>query len=177
MKLEVKRPEKVVEFCLDGELYAEYQAAKDDLDVSRRKALADKRLADPTLALARDVVELGEKIRSESVKFLIRGLPRKRWGTLTAENPAREGNQIDKGYGFNLEAVMLEAIPESIVSVSKDGEPVEFDPAADWEATAEDMTDIQYEDFVIAVLSVNRGRQEVPFSLDAYRQISDSEKM
>jgi hypothetical protein len=133
-------------------------------------------MADPTVALAHALVELGEKIRAESVKFLLRGLPRKRWGTLTAENPAREGNQIDKSYGFNVEAVMIEAIPESIVSVSKDGEPVDFDPAADWEATAEDMTDIQYEDFVLAVLTVNRGRQEVPFSLDAYRQISGSEK-
>lgn len=176
MKLEVKRPEKFVEFCLDGELHGEYETAKAELDMARRKALADKRLNDPTIKLAQHVVDLGDKIRAESVRFLIRGLPRKRWATLTAENPAREGEALDKSYGCNIEAVMIEAIPESIVSVTRDGEPVDFDPAKDWEGTADDMTDIQYEDFVVAVLTVNRGRQEVPFSLDAYRRISDSDK-
>ncbi|GAA1337127.1 hypothetical protein [Arthrobacter roseus] len=176
MKLEVKRPEKYVEFCLDGDLYGEYETAKEELDLARRKAMADKRLNDPAVELARKLIALGDKIRGESVRFLLRGMPRKRWATLMAENPPRDGDAVDKAHGFNVEAVMIEAIPESIISVTKDDKAIEFTPAEDWSPTADDMTDIQYEDFVVAVLSVNRGRQEVPFSLDAYRRISDSDK-
>ena len=178
MKLELKRPEKTVEFCLDGSLYAEYQEAERELQDARKKALAvrDGRMSDPAKPLAQKVVDLGEQIRAESATFLLRALNRKRWQTIVAENPARKDNAADKGYNFNLDAVLGEAIPESIVSVSKDGEPVEFDPAADWDALADEMTDRQYEDFGYAVLELNRGRQEVPFSLDAYRKIAASEK-
>jgi hypothetical protein len=178
LKLELKRPEKTVEFCLDGGLYAEYAAATRELEDTRKKALArrDDRLTDPSLPIAKKVVDLAEQIRAESIHFLLRALTRKRWQTLVAENPSREGNAADKGYGFNLDAVLVAAIPESIVSVTKDGEPVEFTPAEDWEALADEMTDRQYEDFGVAVLELNRGRQEVPFSLDAYRKMLASDQ-
>ena len=38
------------------------------------------------------------------------------------------------------------------------------------------MTDSQYEDFVLATLRVNKGRNEVPFSLSAYRTIQASDQ-
>ena len=178
MKLELKRPEKTVEFCLDGSLYAEYEAAVRDLEDARKKALAvrDERLTDPAKPIAVRVVELSERIKAESVTFLLRALNRKMFQTLVAENPARKDNQSDKGYGFNLDAVLQAAIPASIVGVSKEGDPVDFDPATDWEALADEMTDRQYDDFGLAVLELNRGRQEVPFSLDAYRKIAASDK-
>jgi hypothetical protein len=36
------------------------------------------------------------------------------------------------------------------------------------------MTDAQYEDFMTGVLTVNRGRVEVPFSFAASREILNS---
>lgn len=176
MKLEVKRPEQTVQFCLDGALYAQYATAEEELKEARRQDLAvkDGRLNNSTTALARQVVELRGRIQEESVSFLMRGMNRKDWATLTAENPPRDGNPVDKPYGFNVEAVIDAAIPRSIVSVTKAGEPVEFDPAKDWDGTADGMTDRQYEDFGMAVIALNRGRQEVPFSLDAYRRIQGS---
>ncbi|MFC3299640.1 hypothetical protein FJV46_10700 [Arthrobacter agilis] len=176
MKLEVKRPEQTVQFCLDGALYAQYATAEEELKEARKKDLAtkDSRLNSTTTKLARELVELRGRIQQESVSFLMRGMNRKEWATLTAENPPREGSAVDKPYGFNVEAVIDTAIPRSIVSVTKDGEPVEFDPAKDWDETADEMTDRQYEDFGMAVIALNRGRQEVPFSLDAYRRIQDS---
>lgn len=178
MKLELKRPEKTVEFCLDGSLYAVHAEAVKDLAEARKKSLAnrDGRMTDPTIPLAKRVMEIGAQVEAESAHFLLRALQRKRWQTLVAENPSRDGNASDKGYGFNLEAVLNVAIPESIVSVTRNGESVEFDPAEDWDALADEMTDRQYEDFGIAVLELNRGRQEVPFSLDAYRKTLDSDK-
>jgi len=38
------------------------------------------------------------------------------------------------------------------------------------------MTDSQYEDFVLATLRVNKGRNEVPFSLSAFRMIQPSDQ-
>lgn len=176
MKLEVKRPEQHVQFCLDGALYAQYSAAEEELKEARKKDLAtkDARLNSATTKLARDLVELRGRIQQESVSFLLRAMNRKDWSTLTAENPPREGNPVDKPYGYNIEAVIDAAIPRSIVSVTKDGEPIEFNPAEDWDGTADEMTDRQYEDFGMAVIALNRGRQEVPFSLDAYRRIQGS---
>lgn len=177
MKLSVKRPETTVEFCLDGELFSRYQEVEDDLKEARQQGLADKRLNGAASVIARHLVEITEQMRAESVTFTLRGMPRKDWAKLVAENPARDGNQLDKTYGFNLDEVMEVAIPACIVGVKKHGEPVEFDPAADWDALADDMTDAQYENFVIKTLTVNRGRQEVPFSQAAYKLTADSDQM
>jgi hypothetical protein len=54
------------------------------------------------------------------------------------------------------------------------GEALEFDAATEWGPLADDMTNSQYEDFVLAVLRVNAGRNEVPFSLSAFRMTQDS---
>jgi hypothetical protein len=123
------------------------------------------------------VQELEAQMRDSTVTFLIRGLKRGEWQELTAANPPRDKNQLDAGYGYNIEAVMLTAIPKSIVSVTntKD-EPLPFDPATEWDGLAEDMTNSQYEDFVLAVMKVNTGRNDVPFSLSASRMIQDSEE-
>jgi len=177
MKLTVKRPETTVEFCLDGELFSRYEELNADLTEARQKGLADKRLNAPAASLAKQIVELTEQMRAESVTFTLRGMQRKDWAKLVAENPARPDNQLDKTYGFNLEAVMNAAIPACIVAVKRDGEPVDFDPAEDWSQLADDMTDSQYETFVVKTLTVNRGRQEVPFSQAAYKLTADSEQM
>lgn len=177
MKLSVKRPETTVEFCLDGELFSRYQELEDDLKQARQRALADKRLNSAPSALAKQLVEVTEQMRAESATFTLRGMPRKDWATLVAENPARDGNSLDKTYGFNVDDVMAAAIPACIVGVKKQGEPVEFDPAKEWDDLADDMTDAQYETFVVKTLTVNRGRQEVPFSQAAYKLTADSEQM
>jgi hypothetical protein len=72
---------------------------------------------------------------------------------------------------------MVAAIPLSIAAVENAaGDALPFDPASEWDALADEMTNSQYEDFVLAVLRVNAGRNEVPFSLSAFRMIQDSER-
>ena len=177
MELSVKRPETTVEFCLDGELFSRYEELNADLVEARKRSLADDRLNGEPAIIAKKLVEVTEQMRAETVTFTLRGMPRKDWAKLIAENPPRDGHPADKGFGANAESLMTTAIPACIVSVKKDGKPVEFDPAKKWEALADDMTDSQYDAFVLKTFSVNRGRQEVPFSQAAYKLTADSEQM
>lgn len=177
MKLTVKRPETTVEFCLDGELFSRHEELNADLTEARKRSLADGRLNGEPAIIAKKLVELTEQMRAESVTFTLRGMPRKDWAKLVAENPPRDGNQGDKNNGANLEAIMGTAIPACIVSVKKAGEAVEFDPETDWEPLADDMNDAQYDAFVLKTMAVNRGRQEVPFSQAAYKLTADSEQI
>lgn len=177
MKLTVKRPETTVEFCLDGELFSRYEELTADLAEARKMALADGRLNGEPNTIARQIVSLAQEMRAETVTFTLRGMPRQDWAKLIAENPPREDHPVDRNFGANAEALMAEAIPACIVGVKKDGEPVEFTPATDWAELAAEMTDSQYDEFVLKTMSVNRGRQEVPFSQAAYKLTADSEQM
>lgn len=177
MALVVKRPETRVLFCLDGDLKAAHEAAEAEFNVARSRSLADVRLNDPTKDLAKKVNDLEEEMKASTVSFLVRGMKRGDWNELVAEHSPRDGNALDKSYGFNVEGLMKVAVPKSIAGVfnNKD-EPLPFVVSDEWDALADDMTDSQYEDFVLATLRVNKGRNEVPFSLSAFRMIQDSDQ-
>jgi hypothetical protein len=175
MKLSIKRPETTVDLCLDGSLHAEWRKAQLELERVQKQNAGDDRLNTPARAIAERIESIQEAMRAEVVTFTVRALPRNEWSGLVESNPPREGNKLDAEiYGFNLAAVMGAAIPACIVKAEQHGEPLEFNPNADWDALADDMTDAQYEDFMQAVLQVNRGRQDVPFSYAALREIQSS---
>ena len=177
MALVVKRPETRVLFCLDGNLKAEHEAAEAEFNAARSRSLADARLNSPVRDLAQKVSEIEEEMKASTVEFVIRGMKRGDWNDLVAEHAPREGNALDKSYGFNVESLMTVAVPKSIAGVENhSGEALDFDAAVEWAALADDMTDSQYEDFVLAVLRTNKGRNEVPFSLSAFRMIQDSDQ-
>ena len=177
MALTIKRPETRVQFCLDGNLKAEHEAAEAEFNAARNRSLADARLNDPVKDLARKVADIEEAMKASTVEFVIRGMKRGDWNDLVAAHAPREDNTLDKSYGFNVESLMTAAIPKSIAGVeNRAGESLPFDVTAEWEALADDMTDSQYEDFVLATLRVNKGRNEVPFSLSAYRTIQASDQ-
>jgi len=177
MALVIKRPETRVAFCLDGNLKAEHEAAEAEFNAARSRSLADARLNDPVKDLAKKVHDIEDAMKASSVEFIIRGMKRADWNDLVAAHAPREDNTLDKTYGFNVEALMTVAIPKGIAGVENEaGEPLDFDVAAEWDALADDMTDSQYEDFVLATLRVNKGRNEVPFSLSAFRMIQDSDQ-
>jgi hypothetical protein len=177
MALTIKRPETRVALCLDGDLKAAHEAAEAEYTAENNRRLADPRLGSSTRSLAQKVLDLEQQMKEGSVTFTIRGLKRGVWSELMAEHPAREKNALDSVYGFNVESLMVEALPQSIAGVENaDGEPVPFDVAKEWDPLVEDMTNSQYEDFVLAVIRVNAGRNEVPFSLSAFRTTQDSEQ-
>jgi len=175
--LVVKRPETRVLFCLDGDLKAEHEAAEAEFNAARAQSLADARLNSPVKDLAQRVNDLEEKMKAATVSFLVRGMKRGDWNELVAAHAPREGNALDKSYGFNVEALMKVAVPKSIAGVENHaGAALDFSVKDEWDALADDMTDSQYEDFVLATLRVNKGRNEVPFSLSAFRMIQDSDQ-
>jgi hypothetical protein len=177
MALTVKRPETRVKFCLDGDLRSAHEAAEAEYIAANNRRLADPRLGDSTRSLAQKVQDLEAQMNDASVTFIVRGLKRGDWTELTTEHAPREGNNLDSTYGFNIESLMTAAIPRSISAVENSkGEPLEFDPVTEWDALADDMTNSQYEEFVIAVIKVNAGRNDVPFSLSAFRATQDSEQ-
>jgi len=177
MALVIKRPETRVAFCLDGNLKAEHEAAEAEFNELRKRSLGDPRLNDPTKELAKKVNDIEEAMKASTVEFKIRGMKRGDWSELSAAHAPREGNSVDKNYGFNVETLMIEAIPQSIAGVENQaGGALDFDVKTEWETLADDMTDSQYEDFVLAVLRVNRGGNDVPFSLSAFRMIQDSDQ-
>jgi len=186
VSLVVKRPEKRVEVCLDGSLQAEWEAAEAALAEERQLKLVDARLNSTVRAKAEAVREIEEKARARSVTFLLRGMPRHVWDAFVAEHPEREGNELDKAYGYNTETIfdavlahklpvgITAEVPPTIVSVTKqDGTPVEFSPA-EWQAFADELTNAQYGSFQVAVNEINRGRTNVPFSPAAYRETRPS---
>ena len=177
MALVVKRPETRVKFCLDGDLKAAHEAAEAEFNAVRSRSLGDARLNDPARDLAKKVSDIEEAMAASTVEFVVRGMKRADWNDLVAGHAPREGNALDKSYGFNVETLMTAAIPKSIAGVeNQTGEALDFDVASEWTALADDMTDSQYEDFVLATLRVNKGRNEVPFSLSAFRMIQDSDQ-
>jgi len=177
MALVVKRPETRVSFCLDGDLKAEHEAAEAEFNAARNRSLADGRLVDSSRELAKKVSELESAMKASTVEFIIRGMKRADWNDLVAAHAPREDNALDKSYGFNVEALMIDALPKATAGAeNQSGEPLDFDAASEWDALADDMTTSQYEEFVVAVLRVNKGRNEVPFSLSAFRMIQDSDQ-
>lgn len=177
MALTIKRPETRVAFCLDGNLKAEHEAAEAEFNAARNRSLADARLNDPVKELAKKITDIEEAMKASTVEFVIRGMKRGDWNELVAAHAPREDNALDKTYGFNVESLMTVAIPQGVAGVENQaGEALDFDVKTEWDALADDMTDSQYEDFVLATLRVNKGRNDVPFSLSAFRMIQDSDQ-
>ena len=175
MTLTVKRAETRVPLCLDGDLKAAHEAAEAEYNAENNRRLADPRLASSARKLAEKVQAIEAQMKDSTVTFLIRGMKRGDWAELSAENPPREKNALDLNWGYNIETLMTSAIPKCIVGVENAaGEPLDFDPAKDWAPLADEITNSQYEDFVLAVVKVNAGRTDVPFSLSAFRMTQDS---
>jgi len=170
----MKRIETTVELCLDGSLYAEWKQAQAELEQSKKKAVVDDRLNSPVRTLAAQIQDLEAKVVKETVTFTVRAMSRKEWREITLANPPREGNDLDKnGYGFNVDAVMEAAIPRSVVAAAKSGRKLP-DAAKLWAELEPDMSESQYDDFAVAVLQVNRGRMDRPFSYAASLEMQAS---
>lgn len=162
----VERPEKVVPFCTNLNLKAEHERAVVALEDARKNAAGDPREAgSPALTeAAQRVQELEREMQAHTVEFTIRGLRRKVWVEFFESHPARPDNVGDKRVGFDTSA-LDPIIAQSIVAVTRhDGQPEQFDPAAEWEDLADKMTNGQWSDFANAVIEVNHEVRSAPFS-------------
>lgn len=174
----MKRAERRVTLCLDGELYAKYEDAEARLSEARLKQATDRRLNSPVLAIEKEVFELFEAQRKETITFVLRALPRAKWDALVEAHPARDGVEVDDQYGFNVDTIFDPAMahedPTTIVRVAdNEGVVLDFKPA-DWQELSDNMSKSQYERFRVAISALNGGTSEIPFSHTAFKASQDS---
>lgn len=178
MAISMKRAERRVTLCLDGELYAKYEDAEVRLSEARMKKATDSRLNSSVLTIEEEVFELFEAQRKETITFVLRALPRAKWDALTEAHPAREDSDLDKHYGFNTDTMFDPAIaheePTTIVRVTDhEGVVLDFKPA-DWAELSAEMSKSQYGFFQVAINELNGGTSEIPFSPTAFKAIQGS---
>lgn len=165
MGVTVTRPETVVPFCENIALKAEHERALAAVKAAQQAQQSDPR-ENGSVAVreaAEAVQAIEARMRQDTVEFTIRGLRRKVWVEFLETHPAREGNERDKSYGFNVSA-LDDVIPASIVKVTRGGEPEDFDADSEWNDLADQMTNGQWSDFATAVIQVNHEVRSAPFS-------------
>jgi|SRR5690625_1761517 len=181
MALSVKRAERLVEVLLDGTLLAEWEATDEAYKEARaeQRASRDKRMNDPlskrVIELREKAQELSAKAREDRVTFRLRALPRTVWDELVTQHPPKD--KETKGLPFDVPGITEAAMSTegTIVEVTRpDGTEEEF-THEDWAEFAQDLSKAQYEDFQVAVVTLNAGDNEVPF-LPASAPTTDSDK-
>lgn len=177
MGISLTRATKVVPLCINLDLKAEHDRAVQALDDARRVAAQDEREVSTAVRDAAEAVQVIERrMRDHTLQFTLQALPRKAWAEFEATHPPREGSDLDKALGLDTSA-LDDAIAKSVLSVQgRDGEPVEFDAAAEWQDLADEMSTAQWNDFAQAVLALNNGVTSAPFSPAASLAILRSEQ-
>lgn len=160
MAVSIKRARRVVDLVTDLSLQEQYTQALRDLDTARaNKPLVAMEVGEsPEVQDAASAVQVLEaEMAASTLRFTLEAVQRLRWNEHIAANPPREGNSQDEAQGVNIES--LDAlIPESIKAVhDMDGNPVDFDPKAEWPALSQEISDGQWSDFVSELILVNRG--------------------
>lgn len=164
MTLKIKRARKSVPLVTDLALAAEHERAVEALQRAQREAKKDDRENSGTVkAAAARVVDLEKRMQSETIHVELEAMQRKKWAEFEEANPPRKDNDIDQTFRINVPA-LDEAIGASVVGATgPDGEPVEFD----WAEVTDELSNGQWQEFALAVIQVNRGATDAPFSLAA----------
>lgn len=150
-----RRPEKVVQVCLRGDLQADFDQTKRELDGlaetpgdalnagTQRRELQDRLRA------------IRDEMADASVDFRLRAVSRPRWSELVAKFPPRDGNARDKMMGVNEDELAAAIIREGIVDPELDDE--------DWAALEDALTESQYLELGNAAWELNKAPVSVPF--------------
>lgn len=180
------RPEKIVALCLRGDLRAEWDRLRAQLDTapaddepSTMAARASKR------RIADQLKQVEDEMRAATVEFRLRALPRKRlpgmrpgqvvWHELVERHPPRTGadgkpDRRDTAIGVNTDSFFDELVRVSIVEPEVDERR--------WQALLERLTDAQWDELARAAWSLNRSGVDVPFSRAAsiIRRLDDESR-
>lgn len=182
MAITVNRAKGTVEFCQDLNLQAEWEAATSAL-AEAQKNPSDLMVNVELTEAAAKVRDIEQKMNDSVLVFELQASSRKVWQELEAAHPPREGVKEDEAFSLNVstffDAVLSQGEPHpAIVQVTEKttGKVVGFDPATEWRALADEMTDGQYSEFAVRCLGLNRGSTKAPFSLTASRVTATSNK-
>lgn len=94
--------------------------------------------------------ELQQEAEPRAIKATVQRLPRKQFRELVKKHPPREGDEGDKEYGFNQEALADDLVPPSLVAPK-------FKSDAFKEEFLDNLSDAQFGLLFDAAYAVNRG--------------------
>lgn len=176
-KLGLTRPTQTVELCTNLGLVAEHERLSAALDAAKKDPGQADRLNSSAPGIANQIRDLETQMREHTVVFTLAALPRKEWTEFEAAHPKRPGNDLDETFNVNMDTFVDAVMAASITSVVSKGtgEPVDF-TGADWAEESEGLTDGQWSDFALKVITLNRGVKTVPFSRAASAQTRRSEQ-
>lgn len=164
----IKRPTKTVDIVTDLDALAQAVDLKQQIDdaapntagMTDAEICAAKKAADK---LRRELKTKLKTIDESTVTLTLRGLGSSRWNQIVLATTT-----VDQKTGKqerDINGLLMEALPEMIISVEQHGEPVEFDPAADVPALLEAIVDTQTVELLVAVQQLNTPQVEVPKAL------------
>lgn len=152
--------EEAVEICLRPDLIEAWNDANEELQALAAQGMKGARVGSkPTAQIkkAKQVQELEREIEESSVVFRFRALPKADWRALCDDHPPRPDNEVDQWTGYNRDAVLDQAVRDSLI------DPV-FD-AASWDELGQTLSGGEWDELRKAANKVNRGVVESPKSV------------
>ncbi len=163
-----RKPEDSVTLCLRGDLVAEYEDLKRQLD-GASEAVDSLGDVSPATAIRQRMADLAGEMVSESVTFRLRAMPSMDWSDLFAEKP--DIPTVPEG---------ADNIPDEVARTFRDAwhnwlcaimagtcyEPAMTVEEADQLAIA--LSRPQWDEVTNAAYGINTVRQTIPFSVAAF---------
>mgnify|MGYP001152550309 CR=1 FL=1 len=157
---EIHLPEASVPICLRADLQAEFDRLSHELEVARRSPDADTLVG--SSGRTRRIAEEMEKIRTQMQQHTrvirLRALPRRQWSDLLAR-PEHQPRKEDAPADYNRETFPVAALAACAVApkmtVEQAGRLVDR------------LSQGQWDRLWLAILNLNKGEANVPFSAAA----------
>ena len=165
---DIKRPTKTVDIVTALETLAQAVDLKQQIDdaTPNTAGMTDAEICAAKKATDKLRRELKTKLKTideSTVTLTLRGLGSSQWNQIVLATTT-----VDQKTGKqerDINRLLTEALPEMIISVEQQGEPVEFAPAAAVPALLEAIVDTQTVELLVAVQQLNTPQVEVPKAL------------
>lgn len=170
MLAEAQLPEKTVDVCLRGDLFAEHQAAEAELEQAEKAAEMSNSLdgGAPVAKLSERIKAIEATMREHTYPFRIRGLASAKYRALKAEHPPRKDPDTgevldsDKFVGANIDTFFDALARRCTVDPELD--------EAGWRTLADEkLTESQLDEIGSVAFRLSVGEVSVPFSQAASR--------
>jgi hypothetical protein len=133
-------------------------AANGDEEKPRRMSEAPSDLASELVQVRAQLEAQKEIIASGVVRIVIKGLTRGEFRRLVTAHPPREGDDLDKRLGYNVDTFGDALVKACIVKTENlDGEPV----PNDWDTWADEMTNGQWDEVFTACMKITNDGEPV----------------
>jgi hypothetical protein len=159
-------PERTIDLCLRGDLVARMQDLEAELVAARE---ASKSIEDTApRRLAEQIEALRAEMKSATVTFRLRGLPRRTWADLVATHEPDPKQSGHRALGYNPHTLFPALAKACIVDPALTDEQ--------WDRLEGALSAGQFDELANAALAVTRREVDVPFSLAASATLASSDE-